>query len=115
MLFHILTIIFKRIILDGNNGIHLTHISFRIKGLSFVRLFKKKTALELDLESWQRTIIFRLRTRHCRLLSHMHRLKISPTMECPRGTGIQDPTAHTTRMSYIHHRENTLLANTNEL
>ena len=25
------------------------------------------------------------------------------------------PRAHTTRMSYIHHRENTLLANTNEL
>ena len=45
----------------------------------------------MELERWQQTIIFRLRTGHCRLLSHMHRLKISPSMECPYGTGTQDP------------------------
>ena len=48
------------------------------------------TSLE-GLERWEQTIIFRLRTGHCQLLSHMHRLKLSHTNECPCGTGIQDP------------------------
>ena len=42
------------------------------------------------LERWQQTIIFRLRTGHCQLLSHMYRLKLSHTNECPCGTGVQD-------------------------
>ena len=33
--------------------------------------------------------ILRLRTRHCQLLSHIHRLKISHSDECPCGTGLQ--------------------------
>ena len=33
--------------------------------------------------------IFRRRTRHCQLLSHLHRLKISHSDECPCGTGPQ--------------------------
>ena len=44
-----------------------------------------------DLDRWQQTLIFRLRTGHCRLLHHLHRLKISHTNICPCGTGIQDP------------------------
>ena len=36
-------------------------------------------------------IIFRLRTGHCRLLSHMYKLKISHTDECPCGTDQQTP------------------------
>ena len=47
-----------------------------------------------DLENLKRNdqvIIFRLRTGHCRLLSHLHRLKISHTDECPCGTGPQTP------------------------
>ena len=35
--------------------------------------------------------IFRLRTGHCQLLSHLHRLKISHSDECPCGTGPQTP------------------------
>ena len=31
--------------------------------------------------------IFTLRTEHCQLLSHLHRLKISRSDECPCGTG----------------------------
>ena len=41
------------------------------------------------LDRRQQTTIFRLRTGHCRLLSHMHRLGISHTPECPCNTGIQ--------------------------
>ena len=37
----------------------------------------------------EQVVLFRLRTGHSRLLSHMHRLKISHTDECPCGTGIQ--------------------------
>ena len=43
------------------------------------------------LQRHQQTIIFRLRTGHCRLLSHLHRLGIAHTNECPCGTGIQNP------------------------
>ena len=35
--------------------------------------------------------IFRLRTGHCQLLSHLHTLKISHSDECPYGTGPQTP------------------------
>ena len=35
--------------------------------------------------------IFRLRTGHCQLLSHLHRLKISHSDECPCGMGPQTP------------------------
>ena len=35
--------------------------------------------------------IFRLRTGHCQLLSHLHRLKNSHSDECPCGTGPQTP------------------------
>ena len=34
---------------------------------------------------------FRLRTGHCQLFSHLHRLKISHSDECPRGTGPPTP------------------------
>ena len=43
------------------------------------------------LQRHDQVIIFRLRTGHCRLLSHLHRLKISHTDECPCETGIQTP------------------------
>ena len=35
--------------------------------------------------------IFRLRTGHCQLLSHLHRLNIPNSDECPCGTGPQIP------------------------
>ena len=44
-----------------------------------------------QLQRHQQTILFRLRTGHCRLLSHLYRLKVSPTNECPCNTGIQTP------------------------
>jgi ribonuclease HI len=44
-----------------------------------------------QLQRYQQTIIFRLRTGHCRLLSHLYRLRISHTNECPCGTGLQTP------------------------
>lgn len=44
------------------------------------------------LQRQQQTILFRLRTGHCRLLSHLYKLKISHTNECPCGTGLQTPT-----------------------
>ena len=52
-------------------------------------------ALEGDdiqyLDRAQQVAIFRLRTGHCRLLSHLYRLKVSHTDECPCGTGPQTP------------------------
>ena len=36
--------------------------------------------------------IFRLRTGHCQLLSHLHELKISNSDECSCDTGPQPPT-----------------------
>ena len=44
-----------------------------------------------DLERAHQVTIFRLRTGHCQLLSHLYRLKISHTDECPCGTGQQTP------------------------
>ena len=44
-----------------------------------------------QLQRHQQTILFRLRTGHCRLLSHLNRLKIAYTDQCPCGTGSQTP------------------------
>ena len=44
-----------------------------------------------QLDRAAQVTIFRLRTGHCLLLSHLHRLKISHSDECPCGTGPQTP------------------------
>jgi ribonuclease HI len=44
-----------------------------------------------QLQRHQQTILFRLRTGHCRLLSHLNRLGIAHSDECPCGTGSQTP------------------------
>ena len=44
-----------------------------------------------QLQRHQQTVLFRLRTGHCRLLSHLHRLKMAYTDQCPCGTGPQTP------------------------
>ena len=44
-----------------------------------------------QLDRAAQVTIFRLRTGHCQLLSHLHRLKISHSDECPCGTGPQTP------------------------
>ena len=54
------------------------------------RNIEKKDEINL-LNRAEQVTLFRLRTGHCRLLSHMYRLKISHTDECPCGTGIQTP------------------------
>lgn len=43
------------------------------------------------LERHRQTTIFRLRTGHCRLRSHLYRLRLSHTDDCPCGTGPQTP------------------------
>ena len=45
-----------------------------------------------QLDRAAQVTIFRLRTGHCQLLSHLHRLKISHLDKCPCGTGPQTPT-----------------------
>ena len=44
-----------------------------------------------QLDKAARVTIFRLRTRHCQLLSHLHRLKIVHSDEYSCGTGPQTP------------------------
>ena len=44
-----------------------------------------------QLDRAAQVTIFRLRTGHCQLLSHLNRLKISHSDECPCGTGPQTP------------------------
>ena len=44
-----------------------------------------------QLDRAAQVTIFRLRTGHCQLLSHLHRLKIPHSDECPCGTGPQTP------------------------
>ena len=44
-----------------------------------------------NLTRKQQVTIFRLRTGHCRLLSHLYKLKISHTDECQCGTAPQTP------------------------
>ena len=44
-----------------------------------------------QLDGAAQVIIFRLRIGHCQLLSHLHRLKIFHSDECPCGTGPQTP------------------------
>ena len=51
----------------------------------------------------QQTIIFRLRTGHCRLLAHLNRIRISHTDECPCGTEPQTP-EHILQSCSIHDR-----------
>ena len=41
------------------------------------------------LNRQEQVMIFRLRTGHCQLLSHMYKLKLAHTNECPCNTGIQ--------------------------
>ena len=45
----------------------------------------------LQLDRAAQVTVFRLRTGHCQLLSHLHRLKISHSDEWPCGTGPQTP------------------------
>ena len=65
---------------------------------SFRKLWRQRlgTGEEEDsihqLDRAAQVIIFRLRTGHCQLLSHMFRLKLSDTDQCPCGTGPQTPT-----------------------
>lgn len=47
----------------------------------------------------QQTILFHLRTGHCRLLSHLYRLKTSHTDTCARGDGARTPPPPTPRAS----------------
>ena len=44
-----------------------------------------------QLDRVAQVTIFRLRTGHCQLLSHLHRPKISHSDKCPCGTGPQTP------------------------
>ena len=44
-----------------------------------------------NLTGKQQVTIFRLQTGHCRLLSHLYKLKISHTDECQCGTAPQTP------------------------
>ena len=44
-----------------------------------------------QLQRHQQTILFRLRTGHCRLLNHLHRLKISHTDQCQCGLEPRPP------------------------
>ena len=58
--------------------------------------WKKQNNIEREdsidqLSRHDQVLIFRLRTGHCRLLSHLCRLKISHTDECPCNTGTQTP------------------------
>ena len=43
------------------------------------------------LQRHQQVVIFRLRTGHCRLRSHLHRLGLSHTPNCPCETGPHTP------------------------
>ena len=70
-------------------------------------LLRTPTSLR-ELERWQQTTTFRLRTGLCRLLSHMYRLRLSRTNECPCGTGIQDP-EHSLQNCPTHTLERTRL------
>ncbi|XP_041371511.1 uncharacterized protein LOC121385042 [Gigantopelta aegis] len=49
---------------------------------------EKEDNLE-SLDRTQQVIIFRIRTGHCRLLSHLYRLRLAHTDECPCGTDAQ--------------------------
>ena len=58
--------------------------------------WKKENNIEANdsinqLNRKDQVLIFRLRTGHCRLNSHMYKLKLSHTDECPCETGIQTP------------------------
>ena len=44
-----------------------------------------------QLDTAAQVTIFRLRTGQCQLLSHLHRLKISHSDQCPSGTCPQTP------------------------
>ena len=44
-----------------------------------------------QLDRAAQATIFRLRTGHCQLLSHLHRLNISHSDDCPCGMGRQTP------------------------
>ena len=61
-----------------------------------------------QLDTAAQVTMFRLRSGHCQLLSHLHRLKISHSDECPCGTNLQPPLpppphTHSHTHTYHHH------------
>ena len=64
--------------------------NFRIAWREKLQVEVEKDAIH-HLERAQQVAIFRLSTGHCQLLSHLYRLNISHTDECPCGTGPQNP------------------------
>ncbi|XP_041355387.1 uncharacterized protein LOC121373011 [Gigantopelta aegis] len=57
----------------------------------FKNMWRQRLHGIYQLNRSQQVIIFRLRTGHCQLLSHLFRLKIPHTDECPCGIGPQTP------------------------
>ena len=80
---------------------------FRQKWREERNLSDEKDSIQ-DLDRGQQTIIFRLRTGHCRLLHHLYRLRISHTPTCPCETGIQDP-EHVLQSCPTYTRERTTI------
>ena len=64
---------------------------FRTKWKERLHVQTQKDSIIYNLERAQQVTIFRLRTGHCQLLSHLYRLKISHADECPCGPGQQTP------------------------
>ena len=69
------------------------HNLFHVKIHSTVQVLNSITEEDSihQLDRAAPVTIFRLRTGHCQLLSHLHRLKISHSDECPCSTGPQTP------------------------
>ena len=76
-----------------DNPLTYSEAKTRIKATlneNWKQTFKNKQEDNIEhIERADQVVIFRLRTGHCQLLSHLYKLKISHTNECPCGTDIQ--------------------------
>ena len=78
---------------DGNTNKHNNNSNKSNNNISYSRhcldIGTEDSIHQLDRAA--KVTIFRLRTGHCQLLSHLHRLKISHSDECACGKGPQTP------------------------
>ena len=68
-----------------------------------------------SLSRQQQVIIVRMRTGHCRLRSHLHRIGISDTPECPCHTDVETPEHVLQQCPRFTHIRNTLWPNNEPL
>ena len=84
-------------------------LRYREPETSKITKFRSGTS-QRELERWQQTTLFRPRTGHCQLNSHVYHLRLSHTDECLIWNWCSRPRTHPTTQPNPHTRKNTPVA-----